>query len=141
MPEREETFDERRERGQGERGADVGQGQVQAKKDVEEALGYVPSDGASLGGDEDLSPEALAEQQAEVNKQYMNPDAGGLAAEKPAPPHSPEAASSGASDESEDGAPAKSASREEWDEYAREQGVDPDEFSNKDDLIEHLESR
>lgn len=32
-------------------------------------------------------------------------------------------------------APAKSASREDWDAYATAQGLDPAEFSNKDDLI------
>jgi len=37
-----------------------------------------------------------------------------------------------------DGPPAKSASREEWDEFARSQGVDPEEFSSKDDLIDFL---
>jgi len=66
---------------------DLGQSQVQAKKDIEEALGYVPSDGASLGGDKDLDPEELAAHQAEANKQFMNPAAGGQAAEKPEQPH------------------------------------------------------
>ena len=142
MPERErdETFEERLEAGRGERGVDVGQKEVQARKDVEDALGYVGSDGASLGTDTDLTPEELAEHQAEANKAFtMPPD--GLAAEKPIPPHSAEAASSGASEEEEDGGkPAKSASREDWDEYARSQGVDPDEFSNKDDLVAHFDS-
>jgi len=106
MPERErdETFEERLEAGRGERGVDVGQKEVQARKDVEDALGYIPSDGASLGGDVDLDPEELAEHQAEVNKAFtMPPD--GLAAEKPTPPHSAEAASS---DETEtDSGPSK----------------------------------
>lgn len=135
--ERDETFEERRDRGQGEPGVDVGQKEVQARKDVEDALGYIPSDGASLGGGTDLSPEELAEHQAEANKAFtMPPD--GLAAEKPVPPHSAEVASSDASEEDENDAPAKSASREEWDEYARSKGVDPDEFGNKDDLAAHF---
>jgi len=37
-----------------------------------------------------------------------------------------------------DGPPAKSASKDEWDAYAREQGVDPEKYSSKDDLIEAL---
>jgi len=116
---------------------DAGQAQVQARMDVEHALGYVPSDGASLGGDEDLDPEELAAQQAEANKQFtMPPD--GLAAEKPVPPHSAEAASSEESDSEpgEDGRPAKSASREEWDAYAEAQGEDPAQFGSKQELID-----
>lgn len=35
-------------------------------------------------------------------------------------------------------APAKSATRQEWDDYARAQGVDPDDYSSKDELIEAL---
>lgn len=38
-----------------------------------------------------------------------------------------------------DEAPAKSATRQEWDDYARTQGVDPGEYSSKDDLIDALE--
>lgn len=45
----------------------------------------------------------------------------------------------GASESSEEnGAPANSATRAEWDEYARSQGVDPDQYSSKDDLIAAL---
>jgi hypothetical protein len=40
--------------------------------------------------------------------------------------------------EEDDGKPAMSATRAEWDEYARSQGVDPDEYSSKDDLIAAL---
>ena len=36
--------------------------------------------------------------------------------------------------------PAKSAKRDEWDEYARLQGLDPEEYSTKDDLIEAAEA-
>lgn len=137
MPqERDETFEERRDRGVGEKGVDVGQKEVQARKDIEDALGYIPSDGASLGGDQDLTPEELAAHQAEANRAFtMPPD--GLAAEPVVGPHSAEAASSDASEE-DNGAPAKSASREEWDAYAESQGVDPSEFSNKDDLAAHF---
>jgi hypothetical protein len=35
----------------------------------------------------------------------------------------------------EDDRPAQSATRAEWDEYARSKGVDPDQFSSKDDLM------
>jgi hypothetical protein len=35
----------------------------------------------------------------------------------------------------EDDRPAASATRAEWDEYARSKGVDPDQFSSKDDLM------
>jgi hypothetical protein len=42
----------------------------------------------------------------------------------------------GAADD--DDRPAQSATRAEWDDYARAQGVDPDEFSSKEDLIEAL---
>lgn len=121
---------------------DAGQGQVQAKADREEALGYVPSDGASLGFDEDgletTSVEELAEGQKQANLQYtMPPD--GMAAEKPVPPHSAEAASSGSSDsKSDDGQPAKSASRSDWDAYAESQGVDPADFDTKEDLQAHF---
>ncbi len=119
---------------------DAGQAQVQAKADREEALGYIPSDGANLGFDETgvetASVEELAEGQKEANKQYtMPPD--GLAAEKPTPPHSAEATSSDASD-SDDGTPTKSATREEWDDYARSQGVDPEEYSSKEELQAHF---
>jgi hypothetical protein len=41
-------------------------------------------------------------------------------------------------DEDADDRPNKSASREEWDEYARSKGVNPDDFSTKDDLIDAL---
>jgi hypothetical protein len=34
--------------------------------------------------------------------------------------------------------PATSATRAEWDDYARSKGVNPDEYSSKDDLIEAL---
>lgn len=121
---------------------DAGQAQVQAKADREEALGYIPSDGANLSvGDTDIeqaSVEELAEGQRQANKQYtMPPD--GLAAEKPTPPHSAEATSSDSSDASDSGdTPNKSASREEWDEYARSQGVDPEDFSTKEDLQAHF---
>ena len=37
--------------------------------------------------------------------------------------------------EEEDDRPAQSATRAEWDEYARSKGVDPEEFSSKDDLM------
>lgn len=35
-------------------------------------------------------------------------------------------------------APTKSATRKEWDAYAEAQGVDPSEYSSKDELIEAL---
>lgn len=38
-------------------------------------------------------------------------------------------------------APAKSATREEWDGYAESLGVDPEQFSSKDDLIEAIEAK
>lgn len=41
-------------------------------------------------------------------------------------------------EEVESGAPAKSASRGEWDEYALSQGLDPDDYATKEDLIEAL---
>lgn len=37
-----------------------------------------------------------------------------------------------------DDRPAQSATRAEWDEYARSQGVDPEEYSSKEDLIAAL---
>jgi hypothetical protein len=40
--------------------------------------------------------------------------------------------------EDDDGRPAQSATRAEWDDFAREQGLDPDEFSSKEDLIAAL---
>jgi len=40
--------------------------------------------------------------------------------------------------DSGDGKPAKSATRDEWDAYAQSMGVDPDDYSSKDDLIEAL---
>ena len=40
----------------------------------------------------------------------------------------------------DDDRPAPSATRAEWDDYARSQGVDPDEFSSKDDLMAHFDS-
>jgi hypothetical protein len=136
----EETFDERTERGRN-LDPDAGQAQVQAKMDIEHALGYVPSEGATLGGDEDLDPEQLAEQQAEANKQFtMPPD--GLAAE-PVPPYSAEATSSEGSEEgggSGNGMPAESASRAEWDAYAESQGDDPSQFATKQDLIDYYKS-
>lgn len=125
---------------------DAGQAQVQAKADRVEALGYIPSDGTSLGfdelGEETATVEELAEGQKEANKAFtMPPD--GLAAEKPVPPHSAEAASSEGSeeeDEEEDNGdvPAKSASRAEWDAYAESQGVDPSQFATKEDLQAHF---
>ena len=75
---------------------DLGQGQVQAKKDIEEALGFVPSDGADLHL-EGADPAELAEQQKEANKQFTMPPHG-QAAEKPTPPHAAEAASSDGSE-------------------------------------------
>lgn len=134
----DETFDERTERGVN-LDPDAGQAQVQAKMDVEHALGYVPSEGASLGGDEDLDPEELAAHQAEANKQYtMPPD--GLAAE-PVPPFSAEETSSEESDgEEDDGMPADSASRADWDAYAESQGEDPSQFGSKQELIDHFRS-
>jgi hypothetical protein len=44
----------------------------------------------------------------------------------------------GAGADSGDGKPAKSATRDEWDAYAQSMGVDPDDYSSKDDLIEAL---
>jgi hypothetical protein len=45
----------------------------------------------------------------------------------------------GAEDEGEESdAPATSATRAEWDDYARSKGVDPEQFSSKDDLIAAL---
>lgn len=38
----------------------------------------------------------------------------------------------------EDKPPAKSATRDEWDEYALSRGVDPDNYSTKEELIEAL---
>lgn len=38
----------------------------------------------------------------------------------------------------ENGPPAQSATRAEWDEYAQSQGVDPSEFGSKDELIAHF---
>lgn len=35
----------------------------------------------------------------------------------------------------EDDRPAQSATRAEWDEYARSKGVDPEQFSSKDELM------
>ena len=37
-----------------------------------------------------------------------------------------------------DGKPWKTATRAEWDEYARTQGLDPAEYGSKDALIEAL---
>lgn len=37
-------------------------------------------------------------------------------------------------------APNKSAKRDEWDAYARSQGIDPDEHKTKDDLIAAVEA-
>jgi hypothetical protein len=129
----EETFDERKERGIN-LDPDAGQAQVQANMDIEHALGYVPSEGASLGGDEELDVEALAAQQAEANKQFtMPPD--GLAAE-PVPPFSAGEASPEAAPESGGGKPAESASRAEWDAYAESQGEDPSQFSSKQEIID-----
>lgn len=51
---------------------------------------------------------------------------------------SPAAEGESAEEEDENGKPATSATRAEWDEYARSQGVDPDQFSSKDDLIAAL---
>jgi hypothetical protein len=133
----DETFDERKERGIN-LDPDAGQAQVQANMDVEHALGYVPSEGASLGGDEDLDVEELAAQQAEANKQFtMPPD--GLAAE-PVPPYSAEETSSDESEAGEDGMPAESASRAEWDAYAESQGEDPSQFSSKQEIIDFFKS-
>jgi hypothetical protein len=42
------------------------------------------------------------------------------------------------SSEEEEGRPANSATRAEWDEFARSKGVDPDEYGSKDDLIAAL---
>lgn len=44
----------------------------------------------------------------------------------------------GSESEEDDGRPANSATRAEWDEYARSQGVDPDQYGSKDDLIAAL---
>ena len=41
---------------------------------------------------------------------------------------------------SSDDAPAHSATREEWDEYARSKGLDPEEYGNKEALIEAVEA-
>lgn len=117
---------------------DAGQKQAQEVADRVEALGYIPSDGADLGfgdltGEASVSVEELAETQKEANKQFTMPPEG-QAAEKPIPPHSAEATSSGSSDEDVSEQPNKSASREEWDEYARSQGVDPEDFDTKEDL-------
>lgn len=78
---------------------DLGQAELQARADRIEALGYVPSDGADLGVDEDVSPQELAERQKEANKQFAMPPEG-QAAEKPVPPHSAEAASQPSEDSS-----------------------------------------
>lgn len=136
MPD-EETFDERTERGVN-LDPDAGQAQVQASMDVEHALGYVPSEGASLGGDEDLDPEQLAEQQAEANKQFTMPPFGDAA--EPVPPYSAEETSSEDSEEGDDGMPADSASRADWDAYAESQGEDPSQFGSKQELIDHFRS-
>lgn len=47
-----------------------------------------------------------------------------------------DAESSDGSDESSK--PWKTATRAEWDEYAKSQGVDPEQYSSKDDLIDAL---
>ena len=39
-----------------------------------------------------------------------------------------------------DDAPAKSATRAEWDEYAQKLGLDPEEYSSKGELIEAVEA-
>ena len=39
----------------------------------------------------------------------------------------------------DNGKPSASATRAEWDDYARSQGVDPDEFSSKDDLMANFD--
>lgn len=138
MPD-EETFDERTERGIN-LDPDAGQAQAQAKMDIEHALGYVPSEGASLGGDEELSVEDLAAAQAEANKQFtMPPD--GQAAE-PVPPYSAEATSPEGEEGGggEGGMPAESASRAEWDAYAESQGDDPSQFATKQELIDYYKS-
>jgi len=43
-----------------------------------------------------------------------------------------------ASEGESDGKPAKSATREEWNAYAESQGVDPEQFSSKDELMEYF---
>jgi hypothetical protein len=50
---------------------------------------------------------------------------------------SEEPAAEGAEEEESD-APATSATRAEWDDYARSKGVDPEQFSSKDELIAAL---
>lgn len=39
------------------------------------------------------------------------------------------------------GRPAKSASRGDWDDYARSLGLDPDDYPSKDDLIQAVDER
>lgn len=41
---------------------------------------------------------------------------------------------------SSDEAPAHSATREEWNAYAESKGLDPEEYGNKEELIEAVEA-
>lgn len=41
---------------------------------------------------------------------------------------------------SPDEAPAHSATREEWNAYAESKGLDPEEYGNKEELIEAVEA-
>lgn len=87
---------------------DLGQKELQERADKIEELGYIPSDGSDLGPRADTQQGIIAEESG-----HLAPEA-------------------------EDEAPNKSASREEWDEYARSQGVDPEEYSTKESLQEHF---
>lgn len=119
---------------------DAGQAQLQEKADRIEAFGYVPSDGASLGlsddPDEALSPEEITEQQKEAYKEHLMPP-DGLAAEPIATSGAPTEEEEAAG---EDGMPAESATRAEWDAYAESQGEDPSQFGSKQELIDFFKS-
>ena len=116
---------------------DAGQAQLQERADRVGALGYIPSDGASLGfsddPDEAASPEEIAEQQKEAVKQHLMPPFGDAAAP---------IIDSGETEEGEEteegGKPAASASRADWDAYAESQGVDPSQFGSKQELIDYF---
>jgi hypothetical protein len=58
--------------------------------------------------------------------------------EAPAPEEEAAEGEEAESEEEDENRPSASATRAEWDEYARSKGVDPDEFSSKEDLIAAL---
>jgi hypothetical protein len=119
---------------------DAGQAELQERADRVEAFGYVPSDGASLGFDPEVEPptvEEITELQKEANKQHLMPP-DGLAAEPiVSSEEEPAVEDTGAA---EDGMPAESASRADWDAYAESQGEDPSQFGSKQELIDFFKS-